>query len=452
VHNHTFRFDGTNYDVWKIRMLDHFRDMGPNIERIIDMGFSPPKDPQSLYLEDEKNSYLNAQATNMLSNVVSNVVLESITPFRNAHELWTKLQDKYDVSNIIEDDCPPSTSGRDEFSSSSTSPTCDLSQGNDMVSGDRNCIVDGDSTIVYTSSLSHCNVLSLDLNTSSTSNVSHASVDSPCISCNSCSTKSHDDMHPMSCFHENNASISSIACVANHVEVSQHLLEQDMDINGASSNDSSSTIFCLMAKDSKVSSTSNHNISHDDSDDDEQDNRDALLNMMSNSVLHALRKNENAHNYFTKIIDILNERKNMIKEYEDTIEEKGNIEREDAHEKADLTIALDEEHELRVSLEERLESLEETNDLIVSKLLKEHEHTIAKYRVLKKENARLNDELAKLSSSITIDNDACATNSTSCEASILKENVELRAQLDLLTSKYGKLEESHEKLSSSNDN
>ena len=47
--------------------------------------------------------------------------------------------------------------------------------------------------------------------------------------------------------------------------------------------------------------------------------------------------------------------------------------------------------------------------------------------------------------------DACATNSTSCEASILKENVELRAQLDFLTSNYGKLEESHKKLSSSHD-
>ena len=35
--------------------------------------------------------------------------------------------------------------------------------------------------------------------------------------------------------------------------------------------------------------------------------------------------------------------------------------------------------------------------------------------------------------------------------STLKENVELRAQLELLTSKYGELEESHEKLSSSND-
>ena len=45
----------------------------------------------------------------------------------------------------------------------------------------------------------------------------------------------------------------------------------------------------------------------------------------------------------------------------------------------------------------------------------------------------------------------CATNSISCEEFILKENVELRAQLELLTSKYGKLVESHEKLSSSND-
>jgi hypothetical protein len=56
------------------------------------------------------------------------------------------------------------------------------------------------------------------------------------------------------------------------------------------------------------------------------------------------------------------------------------------------------------------------------------------------------NELTKLPSPFSICDDACATNSTSCEASILKENVELRAQLDLLTSNYGKLEESHGKL------
>jgi hypothetical protein len=60
VHNNTFIFDGTNYDIWKTYMLNHFRGMDPNIERILDMGFSPPKDSQNLYLEEKKNSYLNS--------------------------------------------------------------------------------------------------------------------------------------------------------------------------------------------------------------------------------------------------------------------------------------------------------------------------------------------------------------------------------------------------------
>ena len=139
VHDHTLIFDGTNYDVWKIRMLNLFRAMGPNyIKSIVDMSFSPPMDSQELSIEDEENSHLDTLISNGLICVLSDVVLASIMPFRNAHELWTKLQDKYDVSNIIEDDCSSSTSGRDEFTTSSTSPTCDLSQGNDMVSGDRN--------------------------------------------------------------------------------------------------------------------------------------------------------------------------------------------------------------------------------------------------------------------------------------------------------------------------
>ena len=74
--------------------------MDPNLERIVDMGFSPPKDPQILSLEDEKNSYLNAQDSNVLFDALSNVVIFQLMPFRDAHELWTKLQDKYGVSKI----------------------------------------------------------------------------------------------------------------------------------------------------------------------------------------------------------------------------------------------------------------------------------------------------------------------------------------------------------------
>ena len=121
VHNSLFRFNGTNFNVWKTHMLNHLRVLDPNIERILDIGFSPPKDYESRTLENEKNLYLDALAFNEFCKFMSVVVFESIMPLRYAHELWTKLQEKYGKSMTIEDDCSPSTSGRNEFSSSSIS-------------------------------------------------------------------------------------------------------------------------------------------------------------------------------------------------------------------------------------------------------------------------------------------------------------------------------------------
>ena len=66
---------------------------------------------------------------------------------------------------------------------SSTSPTCGNPQHNDMVSSDIYCNLDSELIVDDHSSLSCCNVSSMDLNTSSTQNNSHACVDSPCISC-----------------------------------------------------------------------------------------------------------------------------------------------------------------------------------------------------------------------------------------------------------------------------
>ena len=99
-----------------------------------------------------------------------NVVALSISPYRNAHEIWTKLQDKYGVSIDCGNDCSPSTSRRDDFSTSSTSPTCGKPQNNAMVSRDKFCNNDSELLIDDNSSLSYCNDLSLDLNTSSTKN------------------------------------------------------------------------------------------------------------------------------------------------------------------------------------------------------------------------------------------------------------------------------------------
>jgi len=203
---------------------------------------------------------------------VSIVVIKSIMPLRNAHELWTKLQEKYGVSNTIEDDCSPSTSGRDEFSTSSTSPTCGKPQAIEMVGSDRFCNNDSELIIDDPSSLSYCNASSMDLNTTSTKNDLLACVDGPCISCSNCLTKSHDDMLVLSCCHDKNACASSSPCVTNNVEETQLSMEQDVNLSGASSNvSSSSTIFCLMAKDSKVSPTLNPIESNDDNDNDEED-------------------------------------------------------------------------------------------------------------------------------------------------------------------------------------
>ena len=83
----TLSFDGTNFDVWVIHMLNHFWAIDPCLERIVDMGFSPPKDSQNLSLEDEKNAYLNAQASNVLFDALSNVVIFQLVPFRYVQDL-----------------------------------------------------------------------------------------------------------------------------------------------------------------------------------------------------------------------------------------------------------------------------------------------------------------------------------------------------------------------------
>src|SRR4051794_29538415 len=176
VHNETIIFDGTNYDVQKIYVLNTLRGISPDIEEILELGFSSPTDPQNPSLEEKRNSILDALDSHVFSNVVSLAFISSIMPFGNSHEFWTKLKDKYEVSNIIEDGCIASSSGRDDFSSSSTSPMCGKTQGNDMVSGDVNCNVGIELTIDDSSSISHCNGSSLDLNTSSTINDLHACV------------------------------------------------------------------------------------------------------------------------------------------------------------------------------------------------------------------------------------------------------------------------------------
>jgi hypothetical protein len=182
--------------------------------------------------------------------------------------------------------------------------------------------------------------------------------------------------------------------------------------------------------------SSNHHSDAEDNGEDEDNEEDYIdyLNKKGKVVFYALHNNKNVLPNLFEIMSYAIESTKLIEMKENEIDKMLSLEREYVNDIQHLKDALEEEKELRVSLEEKLELIEESHNKIIFKLTKE-----------------CGIGLAILSSPIANDNDACATNSTSCKESILKENVELRAQLELLTSNYGKLEESHEKLSSSND-
>jgi hypothetical protein len=112
-----------------------------------------------------------------------------------------------------------SISGRDDSSFSSTSPTCDKLQGNDIVSGE---IICGDGNVsLYNGescSINANGVERLDLNTYCNKYFAHTCVKGPCISPRIFLIKFCDDMLVSICGHDQNAYVSSTYCMTNHVE------------------------------------------------------------------------------------------------------------------------------------------------------------------------------------------------------------------------------------------
>ena len=339
------------------------------------------------------------------------------------------------------------------------------------MSGDEHCNVDSVITLDDPSSLSHCNASSLDINTSSTINAIHACVDSPSISCVNCSNKSHDDMLALLSCHDINASIFSSICVTKNVEETKDFIRQDNVLFGASSSSSfpssSSSHVCLMAKASTVSHTSEANIFHDDENEGHEEEEDLIssLHDIGEVVFRALRNNKIASSKFVEILVVSIESQKLIEMHENTILKMGALEREYADEIGSLKDELEEEQTTKESLEETFSlelsrikenhdrDLEVANDLklkndklvfVNAKLLEDFEQLKNGSRVIESALTKLTEsheqlkasylkEHANLPSPIATNDDACATNSTSCEASILEENVELRAQLELLT-------------------
>jgi hypothetical protein len=171
--------------------------------------------------------------------------------------------------------------------------------------------------------------------------------------------------------------------------------EEPASFDGPSS--SPQVHMCLMASGSKVTPTLNRDTSpNDESDDDIDDDNEAFLHDMG-IVYASLCGNNDARAKFKNLMETLFEHKETIKELNSLVNE----------------------GKWRFNLLKQELSKEKHTNSSLSQSIKSYELTNAKSF-----------------------NDACATNSTSCEASMFKENVELRAQLELLTSNYMKLEES----------
>jgi chromosome segregation ATPase len=162
-----------------------------------------------------------------------------------------------------------------------------------------------------------------------------------------------------------------------------------------------------MARESKVSPTLTTNTSsNDDDNDDDNDNDNEYNNLLREMglVYASLCGNKEARASLEHSMENMNGYKETIGELESYIENS----------------------RMRFNLLKQELSDEKHNTFLLTQKIESYEVEKEKYI-----------------------NDACATNSTFCEASTSKEIVELKAYLELLTSKFRELEESYEKLSSS---
>ena len=100
--------DGSNYVSRFACVLTVFKDMGPHIERIVDVSISPPSDDLAILSKEEvKCLQHKAQTTNVLFSALSEDVFDAIKfgddeLLEDAHIIWTTIEEKYDKSKCDE--------------------------------------------------------------------------------------------------------------------------------------------------------------------------------------------------------------------------------------------------------------------------------------------------------------------------------------------------------------
>ncbi|KAE8812157.1 hypothetical protein D1007_11002 [Hordeum vulgare] len=193
---------------------------------------------------------------------------------------------------------------------------------------------------------------------------------------------------------------------------------------------------CLMARgNNEVSSSlcNNDDICDEDDDDDLTENIYVISKILHKAKNNALQRFQDVLAYFENCNDSLNLEQAKSEQLEHELEKSHQACRDLRSSKGEIEVTHDKlKRDFEVLL---LECKNVKGELVkTSKIYEELQSTHEKSLI------------ATYSSHIV--DDTCTSN-PSFEVSTLKENVELRAQLDLLTSNYGKLEENHVMLTSS---
>ncbi|KAE8798516.1 hypothetical protein D1007_26191 [Hordeum vulgare] len=370
--------------------------MGPNTLRIVLVGIADKRDDAS---SSTNEMYLDCEAFLAIHRTISPEVFKSISTCKSAHEVWTKLEDIYGGSNLDEDDIMMKELVHELFTlfdhkESTTTSISDclhtsassISQGNDMVSEE----IYVDENVIA----------SMDMSISSTTH-------------------------------------SVNYCADREIKKYEVLLTNEESDSPKESSSTPPVHMCLMARgNNEVSSSlcNNDDICDEDDDDDLTENIYVISKILHKAKNNALQRFQDVLAYFENCNDSLNHEQAKSEQLEHELEKSHQACRDLRSSKGEIEVTHDKlKRDFEVLL---LECKNVKGELVkTSKIYEELQSTHEKSLI------------ATYSSHIV--DDTCTSNPISFEVSTLKENVELRAQLDLLTSNYGKLEENHVMLTSS---
>jgi hypothetical protein len=109
--------DCSNYDSWSTRVINAFRTVDPQLEQIIDKSIFPSSYNGKIISEEDQRCFrLNYLAFDILSNSLSNEDYRAFISnynesFRDAHDIWTRIKNKFDKSKHDSSFCASTSFG-----------------------------------------------------------------------------------------------------------------------------------------------------------------------------------------------------------------------------------------------------------------------------------------------------------------------------------------------------